>query len=301
MLSLRTRRLTSNLAFTLIELLVVIAIIAILASLLLPALSSAKAKSWRVTCVSQLRQNGLGITLFATDHNDMYPPAGLANASGHQAGWDSFINQYIGGNVALIDLDVGALDVEVSPKILRCPADRGPEAGWVANYPGVFGRRTYAMNAVGMGYQTQYQVPVSNGKYQLPDLSQAGVHGVGIYWQSSDLRFDWDAKGYQTSVVKDPSGTILLVEEPCGNNIVENQWPCISWGPYGTQGPGNGELYQIDTADSQNQGLDLYKLHRNRFEYLFHDNHVEALATNQTIGSGTISAPKGMWTIAAGD
>jgi prepilin-type N-terminal cleavage/methylation domain-containing protein len=287
--------------FTLIELLVVIAIIAILASLLLPALSSAKAKSWRVTCASQLRQNGLGISLFATDHNDMYPPAGLETSAQPQGAWDSYIFSYIGGNLSQADLDVGDLDVEVSPKILRCPADRGPETTWLANYPGVFGRRTYAMNSAGNTWGSQYQVSVSNGKYMLPSLSAPGAHGVGIFWDSTDLRFDWDAKGYQTSVVKDPAGTILLVEQPCGNNVVENIWPCVSLGPWSGQGSGNGELYQIDTQDPQNQGLDLYKLHRNRFEYLFHDNHVEALTTNQTIGTGTLMNPAGMWTIAAGD
>src|SRR5579862_4668145 len=114
-------------AFTLIELLVVIAIIAILASMLLPALSSAKAKSWRVTCASQMRQNGLGFALFANDHNDMYPPAGLQTASQDQAGWDSYIFSYIGGNLAQSELDVGGLEVDESPKILRCPADRGPD------------------------------------------------------------------------------------------------------------------------------------------------------------------------------
>jgi hypothetical protein len=275
--------------------------------MLLPALARAKAQASKAKSYSNLKQLGAAITLFAGDNNETFPPAADDSSVGGapQLSWDTYINFYIsGGHLDYKQFqtieDNNGWPAAMSPQILRCPSDTGPDTYWLATAgQGTIGRRTYAMNSISLENPDQNGSGQTagpgtyGGAYQLPPV----VGGVGIYW-TGDANNPWNAPGYRTSVVARPSSTILLAEEPNGRNAAANVWPAICLGPWiKDDGVGLGDETQTSSDDNpDNQGTSLYKNQGNTFEYLFHDNHVNSYTMQQTVGVGSTNV-QGAWSV----
>lgn len=190
------RRRTGH-AFTLIELLVVIAIIAILAAMLLPALSRAKTKAQGVQCMNNSRQLMLAWRMYAEENRDELPFGYAQNAPNSQYVWVKGIID-VGNDAAQANWDVnttlalGAIyPFCKSPSIFRCPADPST-----------------AVNAQGQRVPRIRSMAMSNWVGGNGDSPQTGFRG---YWGSQG---QWRVYRKITQMlVPGPANTFVLLDE----------------------------------------------------------------------------------------
>jgi prepilin-type N-terminal cleavage/methylation domain-containing protein/prepilin-type processing-associated H-X9-DG protein len=129
------------LAFTLTELLVVVAVIGILAALLMPALARAKGKANSISCLNNIRQLGLSLTLYASDHDGHFPPRREPTNA-----WPSPLYAYY-----------------KEPRVLRCPSD---SFSWLPPGIPVAMRLTVQRSYVINGFNDWFQSELSPTNYQ---------------------------------------------------------------------------------------------------------------------------------------
>jgi prepilin-type N-terminal cleavage/methylation domain-containing protein len=162
-------------AFTLIELLVVIAIIAILAALLLPALSRAKQSSYVAVDLDNLKQFGLAMNLVASDNNDVMPWANWASGEQDNPGPQGWLYTYNTSAPGRFTVQTGSFwTVLTNPKIYFCPSDDTNSALFKLRPQQI---SSYVMNGAVCGYERGLNPPV-----KLASLSPMGVS----FWECNN-------------------------------------------------------------------------------------------------------------------
>lgn len=229
--------------FTLVELLVVVAITAILAALLLPALSQAKATAHSAKCRSNLRQMGLALTFYVSDYA-VYPPLnGYEPAQGGEIKWHDYLN--------------AALQSRTQPKqaaagisgIFRCPTHRPLPDFYSPSYG------YNALGAGGTGLAGSWTVPQSLGDWP----RHLGLPDTAVRSPSEMIAIGDGYAAYRTAKTSggqsftDPDG--LLVE---GELL------------------GRGTVLESDFLTKLVRPKEARRRHRGRLNVAFCDGHVEA-------------------------
>jgi prepilin-type N-terminal cleavage/methylation domain-containing protein/prepilin-type processing-associated H-X9-DG protein len=290
----------SQTGFTLIELMVTLAVLALVGTLVLPAMAKAQSKMRTNRCVSNLQDIGTALNLYLQDSHDKLPYASLRFNTGkkeHNLSWDDLMGPYLGVDLSLDQRSQDGASVGGSYKLLECPMDKVP-LKFSSDMPRTEFRRSYSMPEHNMGQNEIAGRKATAADWPPCPVNQTGL-GLALDGRPAQAGSRWnpdDEPGaskvprwqaaFQMPMIMDQAKTIFMTERFSGLNHV-------------------GGCTDAAIADiTQHLNPEPSMALPERINYLMVDGHVESLAPTASISSTNrpgVTTPTGMWTVLAED